>query len=525
MNVRRRALLKQGLALGSSALLLAGCTPTRPTNAVLPAATSTTPHSGGTLRIGRSGDIVPAGAPFTLTAANVHLFTLLYDTLVGYDPQFTPQPRLATSWAWSSDARRLTLLLRPGVKFHSGRPFTSADAKFNLEHLREPAVGSQWRAYANAMHISTPDPGTLVIDYDSPVKGSFDVLTATFMADSQTLDDTNAGKGFVGTGPFRFREWLPGDHLLVERNPDYWQPGKPYLDGVELRLTPDPQAALVALESGSINWMSGVPGQDARRLQSDADYQVMLTASGGSFHYLGLDLTSPLFADPRVRQAFNYALNRPRMVETALAGFGRPASTVWPRQSPAYDAAQDAAFAFDLPRAAQLLSAAGWDPHAEVPLALASLLGFSVPMAQIYQSDLASVGVQLTIQALSNGDFFSRLQTGGFGGAWMTTMAFMQLSPATFLSSAFPVRVPNTSHFDTPRYRELIAQIYAATDPAPLKSELHEVTQIMLDESFIAPIAESAAATTGPEVAHSNVQNATWDSFGLFAYENIWLSQ
>ena len=107
----------------------------------------------------------------------------------------------------------------------------------------------------------------------------------------------------------------------------------------------------------------------------------------------------------------------------------------------------------------------------------------------------------------------------------MTTMAFMQLSPATFLSSAFPVRVPNTSHFETQRYTDLIGQIYAETDPAALKSELHEVTQIMLDESFIAPIAESATATTGPEVARTNVHDATWDSFGLFAYENIWLSQ
>jgi peptide/nickel transport system substrate-binding protein len=476
------------------------------------------------LRIGRPGDIVPAGAPFTLTAANIHLFTLLYDTLVSYDPQFMPRPRLATSWEWSSDARRLTLTLRPDVKFHTGRPFTSADAKFNLEHLREPAVGSQWRTYATAMHISTPDPTTLVIDYDAPVKSSFDVLAGTFMADAQTLDDTNIGKGFVGTGPFRFREWLPGDHLTVDRNPDYWQPGKPYLDSVELRLTPDPQGALVALESGAIDWMSGVPAPDARRLQTDPNYQVMLTASGGTFHYLGLDLTSPLFADPRVHQAFNYALNRPRMVDTALAGFGRPACIVWPRQSPAYDAAQDATYSFDLAEAGQLLAAAGWDPDAEVPLALASLLRFSVPMAQIYQADLATVGVKLAIQEQSNADFFSRLQTGGFGGAWLTTMAFMQLSPATFLNSAFPVRVPNTSHFEAPRYRDLLVQINGETDPAALKTELHEVTQIMLDESFIAPIAESASATSGPEVAHTNVQNASWDSFGLFAYENIWLS-
>jgi ABC-type transport system substrate-binding protein len=85
-------------------------------------------------------------------------------------------------------------------------------------------------------------------------------------------------------------------------------------------------------------------------------------------------------------------------------------------------------------------------------------------MAQIYQSDLASIGVKLAVQSVGNADFFSRLQTGNFGGAWTTTMSFMHLSPATFLTSALPVRLPYTSHFETPRYRDLIAQTYSEAD-------------------------------------------------------------
>ena len=107
----------------------------------------------------------------------------------------------------------------------------------------------------------------------------------------------------------------------------------------------------------------------------------------------------------------------------------------------------------------------------------------------------------------------------------MTTMSFMHLSPATFVTSAFPVRVPNTSHFETPRYKELIAQTYSATDDRALKALLHELTQIVLEESFVAPIAESASTTTGPEVARSTVRNVTWDKFGLFAYEDVWLDR
>ncbi len=526
--VTRRALFRQSLVFGASALWLASCARVDragPDAVTTPSAVQATavPRPGGTLRISKPTDIIPTGAPFLLSGANVHLFTLLYDTLVSYDPQLTPRPRLATSWTWSDDARRLTLKLRSDVKFHTGRFFTSADARFNLEHLREPAVGSQWRNYANLMHVSTPDPTTLVIDYDVAVRSSFDVLAATFMADAQTLDQTNAGKGFVGTGPFRFQGWLPGDHLTVVRNPDYWQPGKPYLDQVELRVVPDPFYALAALQTASIDWISGVAGQDARRLQNDPAYQVILTNTGGTFYYVGLDLTVPALADQRVRQAFNFALNRSEMVETALYGFGREAAILWPRHSPAYDATQDQSYAFDLGRARQLLAAAGWDANTTVPLMLARLIAANVPMAQIYQADLARIGVKLDIQVLDDADFFGRLQKGGFGGAWMTSMAFMNLSPATFLSSAFPVRIPNTSHFTNQRYAELIDQINVSTDDAQLKSGLHELTQIMLDESFVLPIAEGAGPTTGPELTRSSVRNVAWDTLGLFAYEDVWL--
>jgi peptide/nickel transport system substrate-binding protein len=530
--VPRRALLRRSLTLGASALLLASCAPaapaapasaTPPTTGAAPA--TAVPRTGGTLRIGKPADIIPAGAPFLLSATNVHLFTLLYDTLVSYDPQLTARPRLATSWTWSDDARQLTLKLRPDVKFHTGRPFTSADARFNLEHLRDPAVGSQWQNDATLMHISTPDPSTLVIDYDAPVKSSFDVLAGTFMADSETLDQTNAGKGFVGTGPFRFQEWMPGDHFTVARNPDYWQPGKPYLDQVELRIVSDPLTALAMLSTGGIDWVSGVAGQDARRLQDDPAYRVILTNTGATFYYVGLDLTLPALGDPRVRQAFNFALNRSGMVEKALYGFGRSAAVVWPRHSPAYDASQDQSYAFDLGRARQLLDAAGWDPSTTVPLMLGRLIAVDVPMAQIYQADLARIGVKLDIQVLDDADFYGRLQKGAFGGAWMTSMAFMNLSPGTFLSSAFPVRLPNASHFTSQRYGDLIGQVTASTDDASLRTELHELTQIMLDESFILPIAEGAGPTTGPELTRAAVQNVAWDTFGLFAYEDVWLAQ
>jgi peptide/nickel transport system substrate-binding protein len=211
------------------------------------------------------------------------------------------------------------------------------------------------------------------------------------------------------------------------------------------------------------------------------------------------------------------------MVDTALFGFGRSTSIPWPQHSLGYDAALDQSYTFDLGKARQLLEAANWDANTTVSLSLARSVAATRQMAEIYQADLATVGAKLTLQEIEDTDFVSRLVAGRFGGAWMFIMAFMNLSPATFLNSALPVRVPNASHFATPHYVDLIARTTAATDVPALTAELHEVTRIMLDESFVAPIAESAGHPTGLEVARRVVNNATWDVRGFFAYQDIWL--
>jgi peptide/nickel transport system substrate-binding protein len=251
----------------------------------------------------------------------------------------------------------------------------------------------------------------------------------------------------------------------------------------------------------------------------------MLTASGGEVYYVGLDLTVPALGDQRVRQAFSYALNRPRMVDTALFGFGRAASIPWPRQSLAYDAAQDQTYSFDLARASQLLQSAGWQAGTSVSLAIVNTTAVTRAMAQIYQADLATIGVNVALQELDGADFASRFQKGQMNGAWLFGAGFMNLSPATFLTSAFPVRRPNPSHYDTPQYAQLIEQITAEVDDQKLKRLLHEVTQIWLDEAFMIPIAEGAGRDVGPEVARSTVHDVTWDSFGLFGYDGIWLQR
>jgi peptide/nickel transport system substrate-binding protein len=534
-GLTRRALLGRYLTLATGAVCLSAFTRVggQSSAAVMAAAVVTSlaaqatgaPAQGGTLRISQPGDILPKFAPHVSTPYNTTLTNLLYDRLVTYDTLLNVQPGLATNWQWSPDFLQLTLTLRPGVKFHTGRPFTSADVKFNLERVGVPTVNSQWLNYARAMHVAAPDPETVVISYDTSARGSFDALASVFMADSQTLDQTASGTAFVGTGPFRFQEWMQGDHLTVVRNADYWQPGKPYLDQVEVMVRSDPEAAVVGLESGAIDWVIGVPGQDGQRLQNDSDFQVMLNGNGSVYYYLGLDVSVPALSDKRVRQAFALATDRQRIVDSVLFGFGRQASTLWPRQSPAYDAALDQSTAYDLAQARQLLAAANWDPNTVVPLQVSSANAPTVAMAEILQQDLASIGMQVAVQPVDPADFVSRIQNAKFGGAWIATIGFMNTSPATLYVSAFPVRVPNTSHFESARYKELIDQSSSEIDDQQLKAELQELTRITLDEAFVVPIAEAASLSLGLEVARAGVKNITWDDLGWPDYQDISLER
>jgi peptide/nickel transport system substrate-binding protein len=516
VTIARRALLRQVLGLGVAAFSLA--------SRLAPStAAQSAQNRGGTLRIGMPADILVAGVPYLLAQGNFPLYNLVYDTLLVYDQQLNPQPRLATSWTWSPDFHELTLQLRPGVTFHTGRPFTSDDVRFNLERLRDPSVASQWLNYAQLMQVSTPSADTVVITYQAPARSTLDALALTFMADAQTLGQAPAGTQFVGTGPFRFQEWVPGDHLTVVPNPTYWQPGKPYLDQVELHVLPDPQTALVTLEAGGLDWLSGVSGQDAKRLQADPAYQVLSTGSGGTFYYLGLDVQAPALADKRVRQAFAYAINRQRLVDIALSGFGRPASIPWPQQSLAYDATLDQTYTYDPAHAQQLLNAAGWDPGTVLPINVPTGLQVHSQLAQIIQADLANVGVQAAVHTLDQPDFVARFQKAQFDGAWINSMSFMNLSPPTFFEASLAVRVPNVSNFFLQQYQDLINQAFSATDDQSLRQELQSVTSILLDEAFVVLIAESDGQQSGLEVARAGVSDIAWDKFGGFAYQDVWL--
>jgi peptide/nickel transport system substrate-binding protein len=182
-------------------------------------------------------------------------------------PQHTP----AAGPVDRSNATRIKLNLRKGVQFHSGREFTSDDVRWNLMRARDPKTAVQQFQTQSAWFtgIDTPDKYTIVLSSDQPRPSVFDFFELFNIADRDAMDASDAAARVIGTGPFMLAEYAQGDHITFKRNPNYWRPGAPYLDGFTVQFLTDAQAMTAQLEGGPVDMVVSPALRDAVRLQSN----------------------------------------------------------------------------------------------------------------------------------------------------------------------------------------------------------------------------------------------------------------
>lgn len=469
--------------------------------------------TGGTLRLVQSSDIAPR-EPHLRQDANAPIGLTVWDTLARYDKNLKPQPVLAERWDWSPDYRTLTVKLRQGVKFHSGRELTAEDVELNIVRIREPAVGSQMRGASNQVKkIERPDRHTIVLGFDKPYLAIFDLFEALVITDRETVGDLTSGK-VVGTGPFVWKEWVPNEKLVLEKNPSYWQGGEPLLDRIELTVISDVQAMAVQFEAGQQDIALRVSAQDFTRLRQDQRYQAVVMETGNAYFYVAADVTKPPLDTKDVRQAINHAINRERFVQTALSGIARPTTLPWPKASPAYDEALDGSVRFDLERARSLLQKAGVGSGFEMPITYNTQRTATVgKLVEILQSDLGQLGVKLNVQTQENTVFQRTLNEKAFGGLFTHSHGFSNQTPVSLFLQAFPFRKENASNFRSPEYDRLIDAMDGETDDRKLKELYTAMNTLLLDEAFIVNV------STNPSVflARANVQNVDYNFFDWWA--------
>jgi len=281
-----------------------------------------------------------------------------FSRLTAQDAKLQVLPDLATSWDSSEDLKTWTFHLRPGVKFHNGKPLTSSDVAFTFKRILDKDVGSVLRVNFQIVDsIEAVDPLTVKFNLSIPY-ADFAPAVAAYQAAivCESAADTLTTHP-IGSGPFRFVEYRPGDQLVMERNPDYFKPGVPMLDRVVIRIIPEFTTAVAALESGAVDAVFDLPPEQVEKVQHSAIAHVEEVQTG---RWQGIiwNCSMKPFDDIRVRQAFAKLVDKPAMVDIAMFGHGTPTLTPIPPFNPYFRKDLPIGGA-DIPGAKKLLAAAG----------------------------------------------------------------------------------------------------------------------------------------------------------------------
>lgn len=336
--------------------------------AALVVTTAFTPaQAQGTLRVALGTTLTQLDPALTTIGDEYVYVHLLFNGLSKINPDMTVSPDLAESWSASEDLKTWTFKLRPGVKFHHGKTLDAEDVVATIQRILDPKTGSRARTNLGMVEaVEAVDPLTVRFKLNIAYAGFADIF-----ADRQTrivAKDRIAdlSKTPVGTGPFMFKAWSPGDRLEVVKNPDYFLKGQPKLDAVTLRIIPESAARLAALESGAIDILWSMPYESVDKVKANPNLRADSVATP-TWDGVILNNAIPPFNDVRVRKALALTIDKAAIVELALFGQGDPTFSPIPPSHPYFNKK----LKFnppDIAQAKKLLAEAGYPNGFDVPM-------------------------------------------------------------------------------------------------------------------------------------------------------------
>jgi peptide/nickel transport system substrate-binding protein len=501
------------------------------------------PVRGGTLTM-----VVQPEPPILVSAFNSAapigvVSTKVLEGLVSYDLEMNLQPSLATSWSLSKDGKTLTFKLRRGVKWHDGKDFTSADVQFSLLKVWKELHPRGRSTYAKVTAVNTPDRHTVVIRMSEPSPAMMSALSSYESqvlprhiyegSDIQTNPKNNAP---IGTGPFVFREWQKGNYIILERNPNYWDKGKPYLDKLVLRVIPDASARAAAFETGEVQLagFSPVPLNDVERLTSKG----ALEAETRGYEYFApiflmeFNLKNAYLKDKKVRQAIAHAINRDLLVRNVWFGFGKPATGPVPSVLKRFYTDQVPQYPYDPAKAERLLDEAGFPKKGRWRFKIThDFLPYGSDYqrtAEFVKQMLARVGIEVEIRSQDVATFLRRVYTDyDFD---MTSNFFYALPDPTlgvqriYWSKNIKQGVPfsNASGYRSVEMDQLIQSIQVEHDEGKRRALIHRLQVIAQEDLPVLDVFEIRFFT----LANRKVVNHTTTADGMYGnFSDVWIKQ
>jgi peptide/nickel transport system substrate-binding protein len=479
--------------------------------------------------------IDPIGSP-SVDAASERIRTLMFNSLVKKDEKFDYVGELASDIKRSDDNLTFTFTLRDGVKFHDGRPLTSADAKYTLDLVFSSTfaksasfyegIGAERKSYIKS--VEAPDARTLMVTTIKPWTGLLSNLVpvAIIPKDSYASQKDHP----LGTGPFKFVSYDSSQQVLdLQANSDYWE-GAPHIPVARVRVIADTNALQAELRSGRID-IAPLPtslSPDAVKLLGQDPKLQVLQFTGSNLFVLTFNCSRPPLTDARVRQAIAYAIDRESMIRDLLLGQAKIAHSILPEESWAYSAGHT--YPFDPAMAKKLLDEAGLkDPDGDGPL-----MRFAKPLvykvsgsnvagknnAGVIQNYLKNVGVPMTIETAELNTLFEEVRRGNFQifyGQWVGGNQDPIFFKDLFATSEIPTETRasrNRSRYSNKELDALIDEAINTFDREKAKQLYARIQEIVSRDVPVLPLWYQANIV----IARKGVGNIKVDASGDWGF-------
>ena len=460
----------------------------KPTEASKPVAAAPTPapaaKTGGMLIAAQEVDPVQLDPNTSSNFSALQAYEHIYESLTGYDEKTNIVPALAEKWE-TPDDKTFVFTLRKGVKFHNGQDMTGADVAYSLERGLDEKTASPWRSLLTPIKsIEVKDPLTVQVNLNAPYPGLLGALavlrnSGIFPKDWDKSNDSKLKA--VGTGPFKLAEFVPTDHLTYQRNPDYWDKGRPKLDTLTFKIMLDQNARIAALRSNQIQYAT-VDAQGAEQLKGQQGIQVIQSPSAWLAVH-PFNVSRKPFNDKRVRQALRMAVDTKEVIQKAVFGAGVPSGAVangfgdWglPESELKYVKP-------DIEGAKKLLAEAGYPNGFETTITCSPQYPEFVATSLVCQESWKKIGVNANVEQLEWGTYVKRAsKAAGFDYDVGATAYTFRPDPDGYVFSTYKTDAEGNNGYSDPKMDQLLDQARSTIDGAKRK-ELYFQIQKMIEE-------------------------------------------
>jgi len=460
------------------------------------------------LTIGLAASTTSMDPQFYVVGPNSAMARNIFDGLVNQDDKQQLRPGLAVSWK-ALDDTTWEFKLREGVKFHDGSDFTAEDVVASIKRVPLASANSpsSFAPYVKAItevtvvdpmtvHIKTADPTPLLPNNLSRIA----ILPAEM--EMTTTEEMNAGKGVVGTGPFKFVSWSPDDNVVLSRNDGYWG-DKAQWDKVTFRVFKNSSARVAAILSGDVDMIESIPTADTKRLESEGDLRVINVASNRVM-YLHMDQdrdVSPFAKGPDgknpllkadIRRALSLSLNRQAIVDRIMDGQGIPAGQLVPEGYFGFDPSIQID-PYDPEKAKELLAKAGYPDGFQLTFhASNDRYPNDSKIAQAIGQFFSRIGVKTEVSTLPGSVYFSRASNLEFsfimGGAAVETGEASGVLGPLLETYGEKSGQGNRGRYSNPEFDKALNEARSTLDDSKREELLRKATEIAMGDLGVIPV-------------------------------------